>query len=96
MSPRPKLWPFGLLGTSVPAPTVRQFVDSQLQDSIAKVLAGLPGEAKAVELDIAGNAQGVTGVIAVKLGAGWSLAGGVSYIPGGEWSGQVTARKVWS
>ena len=97
VTPRPKLWPFGLLGTSgPPAPTVRRFADSKLQDSIDKVLEGLPDESRAVELSVAGNAQGVTGVIAVKLSSGWSLAGGVNFRPGGEWSGQVSARRVWA
>lgn len=76
-------------------PTVRRFADNQLQESINRVLAGLPDESKAVELDIEGNAHGVTGVIAAKLGAGWSLVGGIQYRPGEQWSGQVVARRVW-
>ena len=73
-------------------PTVRRFSDSALQAQVDKVLAGLPADRKAAELQVGFDQQGVQVVGVVKLDHGWSLLGGVSYDYGGAWGGQVSVR----
>jgi hypothetical protein len=73
-------------------PTRRIFADSVLQAEVDRVLAGLPGDRSAAELEVGADAEGVQLVVAVKLSAGWSLRGGVSWSPGGTWGGKVAIR----
>lgn len=83
--------PLGLLSPS-PTPTRRIFADSALQAEVDRVLAGLPGDRLAAELEVGADAQGVQVIVACKLSAGWSLRGGVSWSPGGTWGGKVAVR----
>jgi hypothetical protein len=83
--------PLGLMSPP-PVPTRRIFADSVLQNEVDRVLAGLPGDRSAAELEVGADAQGVQLVVAVKLNAGWSLRGAVGYEYGGSWSGQVAVR----
>ena len=75
-----------------PVPTRRIFADAALQTEVDRVLAGLPGDRSAAEIEVGADAQGVQLVVAVKLNAGWSLRGGVSWNPGGTWGGRVSVR----
>lgn len=80
----------GLLTPQVP--TLRRFSDTQLQAAVDKVLAGLPADRVAAELEVGADAQGVQCIVAVKLQHGWSLRGGGYYDYDGEWGGQVAVR----
>ena len=75
-----------------PVPTRRIFADAVLQAEVDRVLAGLPGDRSAAELEVGADAQGVQVVVAVKLGSGWSVRGGASWSPGGTWGGRVAVR----
>ena len=75
-----------------PVPTRRIFADAALQTEVDRVLASLPGDRSAAELEVGADAQGVQVVVACKLGSGWSLRGAVGYEYGGSWSGQVAVR----
>jgi hypothetical protein len=94
VAPRPKLWPFGLLGNFPPAPTVRMFSDSQLSDQVGKLLASLPDDRRAAVLEVGADKSGIQAVAAAKIGAGWTLVGILDKRFAGEWSGQVQVR--WS
>ena len=76
----------------IPAETVHRFADEALQAQIDKLYAGLPAGVNAVELDVGFDQRGVAVVGAVRLKAGWSLLGGVSYDYGASWGGQVGVR----
>ena len=58
-----------------PVPTRRIFADAALQSEVDRVLAGLPGDRSAAEIEVGADAEGVQLVVAVKLNAGWSLRG---------------------
>ena len=75
-----------------PVPTRRIFADAALQTEVDRVLSGLPGDRSAAEIEVGADAEGVQLVVAVKLNAGWSLRGGVSWNPGGTWGGRVAIR----
>ena len=95
VAPRPKLWPFGLLGTSgPPAPTVRMFSDSALQSQVDALLGSLPDDRRAAVLEVGADRGGIQAVAAAKLGAGWSLVGVLDKRFAGEWSGKVQVRWV--
>ena len=84
--------PFLGLPSPPPAPTRQVFSDSALQAEVDRVLSGLPGDRSAAEIEVGADAEGVQLVVAVKLNAGWSLRGGVSWNPGGTWGGRVAIR----
>ena len=75
-----------------PVPTRRIFADAALQTEVDRVLAGLPGDRSAAEIEVGADAQGVQAIVAVKLSAGWSLRGGVFYDRDGTWGGKVAVR----
>jgi len=87
---------FGLLGAPEP-PSVRRFSDEALQAQVDRVLASLPADKRAVEVEVGGEKRGdetvVAGIVAVRLSAGWSLRGQVNWEPG-VWGGRVAARWV--
>lgn len=78
----------------VSPPTVRRFSDAALQAQVDKVLAGLPTDRKAAELQVGFDQQGVQVVGVVRLDHGWSILGGVSYDSSSSWGGLVRVR--WS
>jgi len=78
----------------IPAETVRRFADPQLQEQIDRLFAGLPADRKAAELEVGFDQRGVAVVGAVRLSAGWSLLGGVSWDTDRSWGGKVGIK--WS
>jgi len=78
----------------IPAETVRRFADPQLQEQIDKLFAGLPADRQAAELEVGFDQRGVAVVGAVRLKAGWSLLGGVSWDTDRSWGGKVGVK--WS
>jgi len=92
---RPAWRRLGLIGQDAPPLEVRRFSGEALRESMEKVLAGLPADSKAAEVEMGFDARGVQWVGAVKLSAGWSILGGVQYDFGGAWGGQVSLRRVW-
>ena len=82
---------YGLLGAPEP-PSVRRFSDEALAAAVDKVLASLPADKRAAELEVGADQNGVAAVVAVRLSAGWSIRGGVYYTSGREWGGKVSIR----
>lgn len=92
VSPRPGRWlGLGLLGGPQPV-TVRRFSDAALQAQIDRLLAALPKDVKAAELEIGADPEGVQVAVAVNLKHGWTIRGGVSYDYGASWGGKVGIR----
>lgn len=83
------------LYTPAPSPPLRLFADADLRAAVDKVLASLPEDRWAVELDVDGDDEGVQIVGAIKSDNGWSLIGAASYVYGGKWAGHVAVRKEW-
>ena len=75
--------------------TVQRFADPVLQSSMDRVLASLPMDTLAAEVDVDGDAQGVRVIGAVRTKGGCSLLAGAAYVFGGTWSGHIGIRKVW-
>lgn len=93
---RPRLTLYrAFFGPPPTMPVVRRFSDDALNASIEKVLASLPADTKAAEVNVGFDAQGVRVVGAIRLDAGWSLLGGVQWDRGGEWGGSVSVRREW-
>lgn len=84
-----------LLAGEMAQPAPVRFSDQALQASIDKVLATMPEDRKALELEIDGDAKGVHVVGVFKTPDGWSVLGGVSYDKGASWGGQIAVRKEW-
>jgi len=73
----------------IPAETVRRFADPALQAQIDKLYAGLPSDKQAVELEVGFDQRGVAVIGAVRLKAGWSLLGGVSWDKDRSYGGKI-------
>jgi hypothetical protein len=74
---------------------IRRFADEGLQASIDKVLADLPADRKAVELEIGFDQKGIQVVGVFHTRDGWTVLGGVSYDKGGNYGGTIGVRKEW-
>ena len=74
---------------------IRQFADSQIQESITKALTGIePGKSGAVVLFA--DKQAVRGAVVAKLGSYWSVVGTLSREwSSGEISGEAAVRFSW-